>query len=136
MQPFGVLKSIIYERKNNPINLKRRKKLWKIISGSVSVGSYCIAVSPAVLAAETLATQQTETSARENMQKILESVKQRVEIPSECSEFSSRTEEQYGEKVYNFTWNEKDGNKSVNITCTADGVITNYSINGLNLMIK
>lgn len=22
MQPFGVLKSIIYERKNNPINLK------------------------------------------------------------------------------------------------------------------
>ena len=27
MQPFGVLKSIIYERKNNPINLKRRKKL-------------------------------------------------------------------------------------------------------------
>ena len=64
------------------------------------------------------------------MQKILESVKQRVEIPSECSEFSSRTEEQYGEKVYNFTWNEKDGNKSVNITCTADGVITNYSIHG------
>ena len=45
------------------------------------------AVSPAVLADETLATQQTETSARENMQKILESVKQRVEIPSECSEF-------------------------------------------------
>lgn len=29
MQPFGVLKSIIYERKNNPINLTRRKKLWK-----------------------------------------------------------------------------------------------------------
>jgi len=27
MQPFGVLKSIIYERKNNPINLTRRKKL-------------------------------------------------------------------------------------------------------------
>ncbi len=34
------------------------------------------------------------------MQKILESVKQRVEIPSECSEFSSRTEEQYGEKKF------------------------------------
>ena len=27
VQPFGVLKSIIYERKNNPINLTRRKKL-------------------------------------------------------------------------------------------------------------
>lgn len=47
------------------------------------------------------------------MQKILESIKQRVEIPSECSEFSSRTEEQYGEKVYNFTWNEKDGNRNI-----------------------
>ena len=103
------------------------KKLLAVASALALTVS---AVSPAVLAAETLATQQTETSARENMQKILESVKQRVEIPSECSEFSSRTEEQYGEKVYNFTWNEKDGNKSVNITCTADGVITNYSIHG------
>lgn len=103
------------------------KKLLAVASALALTVS---AVSPAVLAAETLATQQTETSARENMQKILESVKQRVEIPSECSEFSSRTEEQYGEKVYNFTWNEKDGNKSVNITCTADGVIINYSING------
>lgn len=103
------------------------KKLLAVASALALTVS---AVSPAILAAETLATQQTETSARENMQKILESVKQKVEIPSECSEFSSRTEEQYGEKVYNFTWNEKDGNKSVNITCTADGVITNYSING------
>ena len=103
------------------------KKLLAVASALALTVS---AVSPAVLAAETLATQQTETSARENMQKILESVKQRVEIPSECSEFSSRTEEQYGEKIYNFTWNEKDGNKSVNITCTADGVITNYSILG------
>lgn len=103
------------------------KKLLAVASALALTVS---AVSPAVLADETLATQQTETSARENMQKILESVKQRVEIPSECSEFSSRTEEQYGEKVYNFTWNEKDGNKSVNITCTADGVIINYSING------
>ena len=103
------------------------KKLLAVASALALTVS---AVSPAVLAAETLATQQTETSARENMQKILESVKQRVEIPSECSEFLSRTEEQYGEKVYNFTWNEKDGNKSVNITCTADGVITNYSIHG------
>ena len=103
------------------------KKLLAVASALALTVS---AVSPAVLADETLATQQTETSARENMQKILESIKQRVEIPSECSEFSSRTEEQYGEKVYNFTWNEKDGNKSVNISCTADGVIINYSING------
>lgn len=103
------------------------KKLLAVASALALTVS---AVSPAVLAAETATTKQTETSARENMQKILESIKQRVEIPSECSEFSSRTEEQYGEKVYNFTWNEKDGNKSVNITCTADGVITNYSING------
>ena len=52
-----------------------------------------------VLAAETLDhTANRKHLQRENMQKILESVKQRVEIPSECSEFSSRTEEQYGEK--------------------------------------
>ena len=61
------------------------KKLLAVASALALTVS---AVSPAVLAAETLATQQTETSARENMQKILESVKQRVEIPSECSEFS------------------------------------------------
>ena len=62
------------------------KKLLAVASALALTVS---AVSPAVLAAETLATQQTETSARENMQKILESVKQRVEIPSECSEFSA-----------------------------------------------
>ena len=54
------------------------KKLLAVASALALTVS---AVSPAVLAAETLATQQTETSARENMQKILESVKQRVEIP-------------------------------------------------------
>jgi len=45
------------------------KKLLAVASALALTVS---AVSPAVLAAETLATQQTETSARENMQKILE----------------------------------------------------------------
>ena len=49
------------------------KKLLAVASALALTVS---AVSPAVLADETLATQQTETSARENMQKILESVKQ------------------------------------------------------------
>lgn len=103
------------------------KKLLAVASALALTVS---AISPAVLAAETATTQQTDTSARENMQKILESVKQRVEIPSECSEFSSRTEEQYGETVYDFSWNEKDGNKRVDITCTLDGVITFYELYG------
>ena len=81
------------------------KKLLAVASALALTVS---AVSPAVLAAETLATQQTETSARENMQKILESIKQRVEIPSECSEFSRLRDEKYGEEVYNLTANEED----------------------------
>jgi len=43
------------------------KKLLAVASALALTVS---AVSPAVLAAETLATQQTETSARENMQKV------------------------------------------------------------------
>lgn len=52
----------------------------KLLADSVSVALTVSAVSPPVLADETYATQQTETSARENMQKILESVKQRVKF--------------------------------------------------------
>ena len=46
----------------------------KLLAVALALALTVSAVSPAVLAAETLATQQTETSARENMQKILESV--------------------------------------------------------------
>lgn len=64
-----------------------------------------------------------------DMQSVLESVKERVEIPAECTEFSSGTHTDYGVTSYDFTWRSDDESayKYVNVECFENGVIVSYS---------
>lgn len=60
------------------------------------------------------------------MKNVLVSVKERLEIPAEYTEFSSQTSERYGITAYDFTWNNKNGDKSISVECFEDGVISSY----------
>lgn len=62
----------------------------------------------------------------DNMQEVLVSVKQRVEVPEELSEFeSSATHSDYTTQ-YHFEWRTEDYEKSMYVSCYSDGTITNY----------
>lgn len=86
-----------------------------------------VSASPITMAEET---QSSQIEQQQLMQPILESVKSRVEIPEECSEFSSGTSEQYGYTTFSFLWYNEDRSKSVSIDCGEDGIIMRYSISG------
>lgn len=67
-----------------------------------------------------------------NMQTVLESVKQRVDIPSECTEFSSGTQTNDNMTLYNFEWSlsNEETYKYIEIECFDNGVITSYTAGG------
>ena len=58
---------------------------------------------------------------------VLANVKQRIPDTSEYTEFNSNVSEYDNGTYYNFSWSTDDGNKSMEVRCTADGVITSYS---------
>ncbi len=118
MQPFSLLKSIIYERVNNRQKTKRKEveKMKKILS--------------AVLAATMAAAMIVPVSAAQSdeMAEVLNAVKSRVEVP-ETDKFQSNSYENEHKTVYEFSWwsESDDGEKGLNITCTSDKVITSYN---------
>lgn len=67
----------------------------------------------------------------DEMRAVLKGVKARVEIPAECTEFSSGNRTSYGITEYDFSWNTKESEeyKYVRVECLADGTITSYSVN-------
>lgn len=125
MQPFASLKRVISERRNflaaseylalTRKGVKRMKKLVSIISALSLAAAFCVPV---------LAENNNEA-----MENALRSVKERIEIPAECTEFSSGSHEAYGIKTYNFSWHTKDAEeyKYVDAACLEDGTITEYS---------
>lgn len=91
------------------------KKLVTIISAfSIAVSM----LSPAVFA----------ENKDNTMQAVLESVKKRVEIPEECTEFSSNVDVSFYGAVTNhsFHWRSTDHDKYVDVQCYDDGVISGY----------
>ena len=74
-----------------------------------------------------LACSTVTVNAQDNMESVLASVKKRVEIPAEYTEFSSGSQSEYGFVSYYFDWNSNDYNKNMNIRCFDDGTITEYS---------
>ena len=89
------------------------KKLVSVLSAAA------VAVSMFTPAAFAESTDST-------MKSVLVSVKERVEIPAEYTEFSSETQERYGITEYVFSWNTSDGDKSINVECYENGVISSY----------
>ncbi len=68
-----------------------------------------------------------ESSSKE-MEKVLLAVKEKVEIPTELTEFTPRTFEhmKQDKKSYSFMWSDKKGNSYMEVTCDDKGRITNY----------
>ncbi len=91
------------------------KKLVSIISALTIAASLCAPV---------LAENNND-----EMKSVLAGVKERVEIPAECTEFSSGSRSAYGITTYNFSWSTKDATeyKYVDVSCLEDGTITSYS---------
>lgn len=54
---------------------------------------------------------------------LIKSVKQKVDIPSDLTEFSFA---EY-DGIYELTWSDKEGEDSVSVSCETDGDITSYS---------
>ncbi|MBO4898020.1 MAG: S-layer homology domain-containing protein [Clostridia bacterium] len=69
------------------------------------------------------------SAADDKMANALKTVKERIEIPAECTEFSSRTEVSDGKPSYYFTWttkNDSDTFREVNVNITGTYLIDNY----------
>lgn len=62
----------------------------------------------------------------DNMQEVLLSVKQRVDIPEEYTEFESSTTHSDYNTQYHFEWHTEDYEKSMYVSCYDDGMITSY----------
>ena len=77
-----------------------------------------------------LATLPVFGSEADQMEKVLISVKERIPNTETYEEFSSSVMENYGEKVYSFDWssNKDETYKSMSVTVTDDGIITNYRL--------
>lgn len=94
------------------------KKVVSIISAAAIALSM---ITPAVFAEDNSAEMKT----------VLKSVKERVEIPAECTEFSSSNSTSYGTTQYSFSWNTKKSEEYnyVRVECLSDGTVTSYSTN-------
>ena len=83
-------------------------------------------LSAAAVAVSMLTPAAFAESADSEMKNVLVSVKERVEIPAEYTEFSSETQERYGITEYVFSWNTSYGDKSISVACFEDGVVSSY----------
>ena len=68
-------------------------------------------------------------SADDNMQRVLQSVKDRVDIPEKCTDFRSDIYNYDGASTYDFSWSYNEGNEyeSFGVDADADGTITSIS---------
>lgn len=65
--------------------------------------------------------------AQDNMQTALASVKSKIEIPENLSEFDSSIVTRKEKTHYRFNWYNTDGSENLTVTATETGIITNYS---------
>ncbi len=63
----------------------------------------------------------------DELQKVLVSVKPRVGVTDEYTEFTSRTFATDSGSSYMFNWSTEDGGKNISVTAYEDGVITSYN---------
>ena len=64
--------------------------------------------------------------AKDNMANVLATVKAKIEIPAELSEFNSSVSTRKDETVYRFNWHTEKHEKSISVVATETGIITNY----------
>lgn len=94
-------------------------KATKTLAALISAAAIAVSAAPAATA---------DDGTAKEMQSVLTSVKERIEIPAECTQFTSSVIEQNTGKIYDFTWRSEDWDKCANVTCNADGTITSLSL--------
>ncbi len=62
-----------------------------------------------------------------DLQSVLVTVKTKISVPEELSEFESNVSSYGGKTNYNFDWHTPDYEKSLSVTADGEGNITNYS---------
>lgn len=67
----------------------------------------------------------SETS--QGIEKALVTVKMKISVPSELTEFSNYVSERNDKVFYNFDWSDKEYKQSMSVSCDSEGRITNYN---------
>lgn len=80
-----------------------------------------------VLTAALCAAQSGFAFADDAMQNVLISVKNRVDIPAELTEFVTSTGQTGNKNEYRFEWSDKENNRSISVEADSAGHILNYS---------
>ena len=65
--------------------------------------------------------------AQDNIAVSLASVKSKIEVPANLSEFDSSVSTRKDKTIYRFNWYNSDRSESLSVTATETGIITNYS---------
>ena len=65
--------------------------------------------------------------AQDNIAVSLASVKSKIEVPANLSEFDSSVSTRNDKTIYRFNWYNSDRSESLSVTATETGIITNYS---------
>lgn len=98
-----------------------------MLAGTACAPMAAAVSTPAVPASNSSATT-TAKKEDASMKAALTTVKKRIEIPEELSEFTYAESKAYSKTGYNFNWTTPDGSKSLNVTVIGD-IITEYSQN-------
>lgn len=71
-------------------------------------------------------------AAEDDMADVLKTVKERIEIPAECTEFGSYTSVYDDARHYSFSWSTPQNQKGVHVAVNDKKIITNYYTYGYN----
>ncbi len=68
-----------------------------------------------------------DTASSNELQRVLLKVKEKINIPSELTEFESNISDYKGKITYNFDWHDEKYEKSINVSADENGRILNYN---------
>ncbi len=106
----------------------------KIMAGMLSACMVFSSLTAPVFANDTdiMLISSEENEEAYNMERALLSVKRKIPVPEDLTEFSYKLGYSGGNysksKYWNFTWRDKEYNKSVKVRCDEEGNILSYSI--------
>lgn len=118
--------------KANVFSQNRKEKIMKRITSTLLALFMIISAFSFTVGAANEGEPTTQ-----DMEAVIKLVKPRIYVPEHCSEFTWRfnAESAYNDASWRFTWSTKDEaekNERVNVTCDADGNITNYNYRDYN----
>lgn len=68
-----------------------------------------------------------DSTTSQNVEKALITVKSKIKVPEELTEFSNHVSERNENTYYYFDWNDKEYSQSMSVSCDSEGRITSYN---------